>query len=137
MASQSKQIISNINAVQQLPDAEVVGQFVEQEKHCACATQHFLSIDIMSTVTETTNVFPKKDSFWKKYKAAWLFWSKPSSNYAVLMAAIYCVRGLRKQVKAMKLRDIPEDLIFSNTAVRMSNLTQTYAAYFITEIQIL
>jgi len=30
----------------------------------------------MSIVTETTNVLPKKESFWKKYKAAWLFWSK-------------------------------------------------------------
>jgi hypothetical protein len=73
MESQSKQILSNINAVQQLPHIEVMGQFVDQEKHCACVTQHFLSTEIMSIVTETTNVLPKKESFQKKYKAAWLF----------------------------------------------------------------
>jgi hypothetical protein len=48
-------------------------QFVELEKHCACATQHFLLIEIMSIVTETTNVLPEEESFQKKYKAAWLF----------------------------------------------------------------
>ena len=63
MESQSKQILSNINAVQQLPHVGVVGQFVEQEKHHVCATQHFLSIEIMSTVTETTNVHCATQNF--------------------------------------------------------------------------
>jgi len=51
MESQSKQILSNINAVQQLPHVGIVGQFMEQEKHCVHATQHFLSTEIMSIVT--------------------------------------------------------------------------------------
>jgi hypothetical protein len=46
---------------------------MEQEKHCACVTQHILSNEIMSIVTETTNVLPKKEIFQKKYKVAWLF----------------------------------------------------------------